>query len=290
MKNLNLMTRMYFQEKLHSVIGLVSSKLAKKYQRHQDKTYERLGIKAVRKGMTEVLELKMEYFCRFPKFRRELILSDLPDRYVIYMLHLLKSNNLDASELELIALNRNFTETETQDLYYFKVALFNSLSRNKEEIIKIFYKNSAKAEESATISEMLLQTFRFYDQDFLYWHAINGGSYVIKSAVVEYLASDSSKIKNYGLLKKLIEEQGLADCGLERLGHSKLLLDIRKYITKDKDIEIWERYLFTNDTRIIKEYIRCYGLKTKTGYENMLRLNDQSIVDSYNAFKREQKN
>ena len=277
--------RIFWQKKIQSVVRWFSPKKAQNYQKRIDKTCEDFGVKAVRNSMFEVLELKMDYFCRFPKFRRELVLSQLPDRYVVYMLHKLGSNNLDVSELESIALNRSFKETGTEDLYFFKVAMFNSLSRNKEEIIKIFYKNSEEAEESATISEMLLQTFR-NDMEFLYWHAVNGGSYVIKTAVVKELGSDSTKVKNYGLLKTLVEKQGLEGCGLEHLGHSKVVLDIRKYITRERDIEIWERYLFSNDVQVIKEYIQRYGIKTKIGFELMFGLNNQEIVDAYNKFKR----
>lgn len=281
--------RAFFQSLLYVIIRLFSGEKAKKYLDHIDNVDGKFGIKAIRKEWALVLCEKMRYFALLPDFRRELILSNLNDTFILDMLRSIKPKDLSPSELELIALNRKFDETGTESLYWFKMALFNSSFATKKEAIKIFYKNSKASEKEEFLSEILLKEFDD-DFEFICWLALNGGSDLIRKTFLKKLVSGNTSADTRAKLKKFVEEVGLGGCEIEKLGVNELLLDVRQYLTRKEDIDIWEVYLLkSKNPLIIKSNVRRFGIENKEALQLMLELNDKDVIDSYNSFNNSKK-
>lgn len=172
--------RVFLQQVICFVISFIYEDLGNVYRRHICKTCEKFGIKAIRKKRYLILSEKMRDFCKFPDFRRELILSELPSSFVVDMVHIaIEESCLLQSDIELIAVNRNFSETEAERLQKFKYKLLLYDFKNKKEIIKIFYKNSDFGEKDDAISQKLIEIFSD-DLDFICWLASKGSSPVLK--------------------------------------------------------------------------------------------------------------
>ena len=277
--------RAFFQALLCVIIRIFSVKVAKRYLNHIDKVDEKFGIKAIRKGWGSILCLKMRYFVQLPGFRRELILSKLPDEYILDMLRSIKLAQLSTDDFVMIALNRSFKETGTANLNWFKRALFGLTIENKKEIIKYFYKNSGEGESSDLISELLLEDFED-DFEFIFWHVLNGGSNTIRKFFIKKLVSGIANDKTKEQIKLFAENTGLGGCEFEKKSYSELLLGVRPFLTRKEDIEIWEHYLLKGkNIEIIKPQVRKFGIQSKKGLDMLLELNNKDIIDAYNYQK-----
>ena len=276
--------RAFFQSALYLIIRLFSSKASEKYMVHIDNVCTSFGIKAIRKEWALVLCDKMRMFASFPKFRRELILSQLHDTFVLDMLHYVDMSDLSLDEIKLIALNRKFNETGTVRLSSFKSRLMCLDFENKLEVIKIFYKNSQSSESSDILSDHLLkETER--DFDFWHWLAINKhASATIKKAFIRKVTVGEVSKNAQSKLRTFVEKVGLTGCDVEKLnGYSELLLDIREHLTRPEDIEIWEYYLLKGkNPEIIKLHVRRHGIESKDGLKMLLELNNKEVIDAYN--------
>ena len=276
--------RAFFQSGLYVLLRLVSNSVSEKYLKHIDKTEEKFGIKAIRKEWCLALSAKMRYFALLPEFRRELILSKLNDLFVIDMLRSIDVEHLCLDEIRMIALNRKFSETGTDRLSSFKSKLLRSDLENKNEIIKIFYKNSKASESSHVLSDNLLKLID-NDLEFLYWLAIskNASASIKRTFIRKITAGDVNK-EAQSKLRTFVEKVGLVDCDIENLnGYSELLLDIRQYLTRVEDIKIWEYYLLKGkNPEIIKLNVRRYGIESKNGLKMLLELNNKDVTDAYN--------
>ena len=276
--------RAFFQSALYLIIRLFSSKASEKYMAHIDKVCTSFGIKAIRKEWALVLCDEMRMFASFPKFRRELILSQLHDTFVLDMLRYVDMSDLSLDEIKLIALNRKFNETGTVRLSSFKSRLMRLDFENKLEVIKIFYKNSQSSESSDILSEHLLKETE-NDFDFWYWLAINeGASATIKKEFIRRITAGEVSKNAQSELRTFVEKVGLIGCDVEKLnGYSELLLDIREYLTRPEDIEIWEYYLLKGkNPEIIKLHVRRHGIESKNGLKMLLELNNKDVTDAYN--------
>ena len=276
--------RAFFQSALYLIIRLFSSKASEKYMVHIDKVCSSFGIKAIRKEWDLVLCDQMRMFASFPKFRRELILSQLHDTFVLDMFRYVDMSDLSLDEIKLIALNRKFNETGTVRLSSFKSRLMCLDFENKLEVIKIFYKNSQSSESSDILSDHLLKETE-KDFDFWYWLAINKhASATIKKAFIRRITAGEVSKNAQSKLRTFVEKVGLIGCDVEKLnGYSELLLDIREYLTRPEDIEIWEYYLLKGkNPEIIKLHVRRHGIESKNGLKMLLELNNKDVTDAYN--------
>ncbi len=276
--------RAFFQSLWYVLLRLCSKKVSERYLKHIDKTEAKFGIRAIRKEWHLVLCVRMRYFALLPEFRRELILSKLNDVLILDMLRFIDRDDLSLEEVKMIALNRRFNKSGTDRLSWFKSKLFCSELENKLEIIKIFYKSSEASESSAVLSDNLLKLIG-NDLEFLYWLAISkDASATIKRAFIRKITAGDVSNDSKSKLRSFVEKVGLKDCDIENLnGYSELLLDIRQYLTRPEDVEIWEYYLLKGkNPEIIKLNVRRYGIESKNGLKMLLELNNTKIIDAYN--------
>lgn len=279
----------FFQSCWYLVLRIFSAKAAQKYMKHMDDVSVEFGIKAIRNRWDLILCKKKSLFTQFPEFRRELVMSQLDDNYIMDMLRCIKPKDLYNIELTLIALNRSFRTVNQESLCWFKLALLSSVIDNKEEVIKYFYKNNGFGESGDAAAELVLKIFE-NDFEFIYWHAMNGGSKVIKQAFLKKLVSGSVSVESKIKLKKFVEEVGFKGCDIEALGISELLLNIRQYLTRREDIDIWEVYLLkSKNPQIIRPNVSRFGIESKEALQLMLELNDKNVIDSYNYYNANKK-
>lgn len=270
---------------LYHVISVFNKNLGKKYKRYIKKSVEKYACKAIRNGWTEILLEKMDIFCKSPKFRRELIVSEQSNKVVLALLKELRKNSenfIVEAELELLVCCRKFYDVDDKELYPLRKLLLSSSLDNKKDIVKLFYKNSERGETNDTLALEIIKMF-VSDFDFIVWQASHESSVVLKNYFIQRALSMPVDEKLKKDFNGFVKSSGFAGCTVKWEGVNELLLNMRPYLWRIEDLEVWESYLLDAELlSTMKTQILKYGIKTQVGISKLLELNNNVIINAYN--------
>lgn len=277
--------RLFFQSWLHFTISFFNECLGLKYERHIRTTLDNYACKAIRNGWTEILLKKMNTFCKSPKFRRELIVSEQSNKVVLALLKELRKGSesfIAEKELELLVCCRKFYNVDDKDLYPLRKLLLSSSLDNKKDIVKLFYKNSECGEMNDELALDVIKMFED-DFDFIVWQASHESSVVLKNYFIEKALSMPVDEKLKKDFEGFVCLSGFDGCTVKWHGVSELLLNMRPYLWRIEDLEVWESYLLDAELlSTMKTQILKYGIKTQVGISKLIELNNDVIIDAYN--------
>lgn len=283
--------KLFFQSCLYYIISFFNERLGLKYKRHIRTTLENYACKAIRKGWKNILLEKMNTFCKSPKFRRELIVSEQGNDMIIALLEALRKNSenfIVGAELELLVCCRKFYNVDDKDLYPLRKLLLSSSLDNKKDIVKLFYKNSERGEMNDELALDVIKMFED-DFDFIVWQASHESSVVLKNYFIEKALSMPVDEKLKKDFEGFVRLSGFDGCTVKWHGVSELLLNMRPYLWRKADLELWESYLIDAELlHTIKTQVLRYGIKTQVGISKLLELNNNVIIDAYNQNRKKQ--